>query len=134
MPDADYNIAPTTQQPIVRESRDSKDREIVLARWGLIPFFTKTLDEVKGLSTINPALRPSQPLGRGESHSVNGGALYQHRRFTNGRSMGRTQNSPMYSSFPREARLRLPDYGTPGKTQAAIGCSHSPSLPLRLTS
>jgi putative SOS response-associated peptidase YedK len=53
MPDADYNIAPTTQQPIIRESRDSKDREIVLARWGLIPFFTKTLNEVKGLSTIN---------------------------------------------------------------------------------
>jgi putative SOS response-associated peptidase YedK len=53
MPDADYNIAPTTHQPIIRESRDTGEREIVLARWGLIPFFTTTLSEIKGLSTIN---------------------------------------------------------------------------------
>jgi putative SOS response-associated peptidase YedK len=53
MPDADYNIAPTTFQPIIRESRDTGEREMVLARWGLIPFFTKDLSDIKGLSTIN---------------------------------------------------------------------------------
>lgn len=53
MPEADYNIAPTTFQPIIRESRESGDRELVLARWGLVPFFTKDLSEVRGLSTIN---------------------------------------------------------------------------------
>jgi putative SOS response-associated peptidase YedK len=53
MPDADYNVAPTTFQPIIRQSRESGDREMVLARWGLMPFFTKSLDDVKGLSTIN---------------------------------------------------------------------------------
>ncbi|MDP9038396.1 MAG: SOS response-associated peptidase [Acidobacteriota bacterium] len=26
---------------------------MVLARWGLVPFFTKELSDVKGLSTIN---------------------------------------------------------------------------------
>ena len=26
---------------------------MILARWGLIPFFTKDLKDVKGLSTIN---------------------------------------------------------------------------------
>ena len=53
LPGADFNVAPTTHQPIIRQSRESGRREIVLARWGLIPFFTKDLKEVKGLSTIN---------------------------------------------------------------------------------
>jgi putative SOS response-associated peptidase YedK len=53
MPDADYNIAPTTYQPIIRQSRETGEREMVLARWGLVPFFTKDLKDVKGLSTIN---------------------------------------------------------------------------------
>ncbi len=53
MPGADYNIAPTTYQPIIRESRESGEREMVLARWGLVPFFTKELSDIKGLSTIN---------------------------------------------------------------------------------
>jgi putative SOS response-associated peptidase YedK len=53
MPDADYNVAPTTFQPIIRESKETGEREMVLARWGLIPFFTKELSDIKGLSTIN---------------------------------------------------------------------------------
>jgi putative SOS response-associated peptidase YedK len=53
IPDTDYNVAPTTYQPIIRQSRKSGEREIVLARWGLVPFFTKELKDVKGLSTIN---------------------------------------------------------------------------------
>ena len=53
MPDADYNVAPTTHQPIIRQSRESGEREMVLARWGLIPFFTKDLSKIRGLSTIN---------------------------------------------------------------------------------
>ena len=53
MPDADYNVAPTTHQPIIRQSRESGDRELILARWGLVPFFTKDLKDIKGLSTIN---------------------------------------------------------------------------------
>jgi len=49
MPETDYNIAPTTYQPIIRESRDTGEREIVLARWGLIPFFTKSLADLNRL-------------------------------------------------------------------------------------
>ncbi len=53
MPVADYNIAPTTFQPIIRQARESGERELVLARWGLVPFFTKEVSDIKGLSTIN---------------------------------------------------------------------------------
>jgi putative SOS response-associated peptidase YedK len=46
-----YNIAPQTFQPIVRLNRDTGDREIVMMRWGLVPFWAK--DAKIGYSTIN---------------------------------------------------------------------------------
>jgi putative SOS response-associated peptidase YedK len=53
LPPWDYNVAPTSMQPIIRQSRDTGERELVQLRWGLIPFFTKQLSDVKGISTIN---------------------------------------------------------------------------------
>ena len=53
LPPWDYNVAPTTMQPIIRQSRNSGERELVQLRWGLIPFFTKRRSDVKGISTIN---------------------------------------------------------------------------------
>jgi putative SOS response-associated peptidase YedK len=53
LPDWDFNIAPTTFQPVIRNNRETDQRELVLMRWGLIPFFTKQLSNVKGVSTIN---------------------------------------------------------------------------------
>jgi putative SOS response-associated peptidase YedK len=53
MSDADYNVPPTSYQPIIRQSKDTGARELILARWGLVPFFVKSLQDVKGISTIN---------------------------------------------------------------------------------
>jgi putative SOS response-associated peptidase YedK len=53
LPPSDYNVAPTTMQPIVRANRDTGERELVQLRWGLIPFFTKQISDVMGISTIN---------------------------------------------------------------------------------
>ena len=53
LPDWDFNIAPTTFQPVIRQSRDTGSRELVLMRWGMIPFFTRQLSGVQGISTIN---------------------------------------------------------------------------------
>jgi putative SOS response-associated peptidase YedK len=33
--------------------KDSTEREMVLMRWGLVPFFAKSLTDWKGFSTIN---------------------------------------------------------------------------------
>jgi putative SOS response-associated peptidase YedK len=52
-PVVDYNIAPSTDQPIIRQSRETGGRELVMARWGLIPFFTKSASDIKNLRTIN---------------------------------------------------------------------------------
>lgn len=42
MPPDDYNVAPSTFQPVIRESRDDGTREMTLMRWGLIPFLLST--------------------------------------------------------------------------------------------
>lgn len=46
-----YNIAPQTDQPIVRLNRDNSERELALLRWGLVPFFAK--DSKFGYSAVN---------------------------------------------------------------------------------
>jgi len=46
-----WNVAPQSFQPVVRLNRDTGEREIVLMRWGLIPFWAK--DPKIGLRTIN---------------------------------------------------------------------------------
>ena len=41
-----YNIAPTDQIPIVRIDPRDGEREVVMARWGLIPFWMKEKPKV----------------------------------------------------------------------------------------
>ena len=36
-----YNIAPTQDVPIVRRTRDGAARELILVRWGLVPYWAK---------------------------------------------------------------------------------------------
>ncbi len=47
---ARYNIAPTQDAPVVRRT-ESGDRELVMLRWGLVPFWAK--DTKIGYKTIN---------------------------------------------------------------------------------
>ena len=49
----DYNVAPSTFQPVIRLHRETGERELVLMRWGLVPYFAKSLDDWKGFSTVN---------------------------------------------------------------------------------
>ena len=49
----DYNVAPSTFQPVVRAERETGERELVMMRWGMVPYFAKSLAEFKGLGTIN---------------------------------------------------------------------------------
>ncbi|HMH15984.1 MAG TPA: SOS response-associated peptidase family protein, partial [Edaphobacter sp.] len=52
LPPWDYNVAPTTHQPVIRHNRDTGDRELILMRRGLIPFFASSPEKFKDLSTI----------------------------------------------------------------------------------
>jgi putative SOS response-associated peptidase YedK len=50
---ANYNIAPSTFQPVIRNDKETAERELVLMRWGMVPHFAKSLADFKGFSTIN---------------------------------------------------------------------------------
>ena len=65
LPLADYNVAPTTHQPIIRQSRETGERELVLARWGPVPFFTEDLSEAS--LTYFLITRPSMRAERNEA-------------------------------------------------------------------
>ena len=45
--------APGDPQPVIRRSRDTGERELVMMRWGIVPWFAKSELEFKKLSTIN---------------------------------------------------------------------------------
>ena len=49
----DFNVAPSTFQPVVRAGKETGGRELVLMRWGMVPYFAKSAAEFKGFSTIN---------------------------------------------------------------------------------
>jgi putative SOS response-associated peptidase YedK len=38
----DYNVAPTTFQSVIRNEKETGDRELVMMRWGLVPNFAKS--------------------------------------------------------------------------------------------
>jgi putative SOS response-associated peptidase YedK len=52
LPDWDFNVAPTTLQPVIRLDEERGERELVLMRWGLVPWFAKSPNDF-GYSTIN---------------------------------------------------------------------------------
>jgi putative SOS response-associated peptidase YedK len=56
MPDfgPSWNVAPQTFQPVVRLNRDTAERELVLMRWGLIPYWAKDLGLVTSPVWIHP--------------------------------------------------------------------------------
>lgn len=49
----DFNVAPTTFQPVIRANKETGERELEMMRWGLVPYFAKSLADFKGFSTIN---------------------------------------------------------------------------------
>jgi putative SOS response-associated peptidase YedK len=50
-PPPSWNVAPQTMQPVIRLNPDTGAREMVLMRWGLVPFFAKS--PIFNYSTIN---------------------------------------------------------------------------------
>jgi putative SOS response-associated peptidase YedK len=49
----DFNVAPSTFQPVIRANRETGERELEMMRWGLLPYFAKSPTQFKSFSTIN---------------------------------------------------------------------------------
>jgi putative SOS response-associated peptidase YedK len=56
----DYNIAPTTRHPVIRNNRDTGKREMVAMRWGMVPHFAKVLPTSKASARSMHKLRPDE--------------------------------------------------------------------------
>jgi putative SOS response-associated peptidase YedK len=54
-----YNVAPTQAIPIVRQQGDHSSRELALARWGLIPAWTR---DGKGFINARLLIHPSSQV------------------------------------------------------------------------
>ena len=48
-----FNVAPSTFQPVIREERDSPEREMVLMRWGPCAVFREVTEGLEGILRIN---------------------------------------------------------------------------------
>ena len=67
LPPADYNVAPTTFQPVIRADKETGERALVTMRWGMVPYFAKSAVDFKGFSTINAKAETlmGKPMWRG---------------------------------------------------------------------
>jgi hypothetical protein len=63
----DYNIAPSTFQPVIRPAPETGERELVLMRWGLVPAKLADPDSFKTFSTTNARAESilDKPIWRG---------------------------------------------------------------------
>jgi hypothetical protein len=114
LPDWNYNVAPSTFQPVNRNEKETGERELVLMRWGLIPFFAKNLEAFKGFSTINA--RAEQITSSATAASSPPTA------FLSGRSWMPRRNNPSPSACATASPLPSLVYGTHGKTMTAAVC------------
>jgi putative SOS response-associated peptidase YedK len=53
LPPWDCNVAPATFRPVIRNNKETAERELVMMRWGMVPHFAKSLADFKGVATIN---------------------------------------------------------------------------------
>ena len=78
-----YNVAPTDQIPIVRIDPRDGEREVVMARWGLIPFWMKEKPKVPH---INARAETVHKLPLFREALLSGDVSFRRRDFTSGKS------------------------------------------------
>jgi putative SOS response-associated peptidase YedK len=80
----DYNIAPSTFQPIIRTDQESGEQELVMMRWGLVPGKVADPDTFKIFSTTNARAESilDKPIWRGPFTHTR--CLVRWMGFTNG--------------------------------------------------
>jgi putative SOS response-associated peptidase YedK len=71
-----WNVAPQTFQPVIRLNRDTGEREIVMMRWGLIPYWM-----LLAKSVIRPILqcgRKPMCVSQPGAHPTNSPSTFEH--------------------------------------------------------
>jgi putative SOS response-associated peptidase YedK len=133
LPPWDYNVAPTTMQPVIRNNRDTGERELVSLRWGLLPFWAKDLQSFKGISTINARAENitasrtyREPLKRGRRCLIPTSGFYEWKRVG-----GKTAPKNLISTSPLLAFRTSIRYWP---LNPVVNGSHSPDGATRIDS
>ena len=87
-----YNLAPTDPIPIVRHDPGAGSRNLVVARWGLIPYWAK--DIKIGYSTFNARCEDVENRPTFREAFRRRRCLVLSMASTSGRSSGRRRSSP----------------------------------------
>jgi putative SOS response-associated peptidase YedK len=83
----DYNIAPSTFQPVIRTDPETGERELTMMRWGLVPAKIAAPDSFKTFSTTNARAQSRYWTSRSDAdHSVILVAWFRWTDSTNGYS------------------------------------------------
>ena len=103
-----YNVAPTDQIPIVRIDPRDSERELTMARWGLIPFWMKEKPKVPH---INARAETVHKLPLFREAFANGDASYLQPASTSGNSEA-TANSPIAFVAKISSHSPLREFGS----------------------
>ena len=114
---------PTTHQPIIRQSRETGERELILARWGLVPFFSKDLKDIKGLSTINARAETITKARTWREPFKKRRCLIPASFLPSGQRKGSHRSGRMPLSLEMAVSSRSRGFGMPGKTRMVTGSS-----------
>ena len=112
-----YNIAPTQDVPIVRRTRDGAARELIMVRWGLVPYWAD--DPKIGNRLINARARERGAhagVPRGLSAPALPGAGGRLLRMAEGRQ---DAGSRFWCGARTRRRSRSPGCGSAGRSPAA---------------
>ncbi len=126
-PGEDDNVAATAFQPISRQSRKSGEWERVLARWGLVPFFTKELSDIKGFCTINARAESIIEAPTWCEPFKERRCIVPANSFYEWGKDSKPPKSPTSSNLQTAIRSASRAFGTPGKIRKGTGIRPSPS-------
>ncbi len=60
-----YNIAPTQDSPVVRQTKDGGERELAMLRWGLVPSWSQGPDSRYSMINARAETVATKPAFRG---------------------------------------------------------------------
>ena len=124
------NVAPTQQAPVARRNSTTRERQIDLLQWGLIPGWTKNAEAAR--KPINARAATVATTGMFNAASPLDAALYRSTCSMTGMQRS-TASSLMHSPALIASRPFSADYGRAGAVLMAMWYGPSQSSPQRPT-
>ena len=119
-----FNIAPTTTQPVLRQERDTLQREIVPMRWGLVGFGSAGIDPKR--STFNARAEGLETARSGTGLFIVTAASFRFQVTSSGASRTRLRSASAWE-MSRSSGWR--GFGTHGRRRMVHGFRATRSSP-----